>query len=609
MKNKLVVIVLLLSYNLSISQHSGNGDAEIEDYSIECVVKNDDDYIARYSLLLKINNASGRNHGELHIHYNNLSRLKDIEVSILDQEKKPVRDIWANEIQDVAFRMGLFHTDNRAKVIHAIHNEYPYYVKLEYEIRTKKLKMLPYWHPQSHGNLFCSNASLTLKVPKNINLNYKFYNFQPEEFFLEDSEYNIYTWKAKNIEKVKVLSEFAPPVKLISSYGIFSMSQKDKSISSWRDLGKYYSELIEGLDKLPDEEADKVNSLIAECETDWQKVSVLYKYLQNETRYVGIIEGEGGFVPFSAQYVCDRKFGDCKALTIYMKGLLKYAGINSYYSLIRASGNYADIDTTFVSDQFNHVVLYVPLKNDTIWLECTTKRLPMGYWGEFCDGKTALVCDYENSQLIKTPELSHKTNSFFRNTKIIIEENNYVGVTIQTLKGEFFEDHIYESGLGKDGGNPESISTNSEPQKSKLNHDRNESFSTLKFTTINNDKKIQVLGNNILIEQPYKILEDIGGMSNFSSIFFIVRNKHISDTMVFQLPEEYSNEIVEENVDILNEFGEFIMNTTSDTSGIMVVKSLKLNKGIYPENRYTEFREFIEEIKTYDNSIILTEKL
>ncbi len=609
MKNTIVAIILLLVYNLLFSQSSNNGDAEIEDYSIECVVKNEEDYTTKYSLLLKVNNSNGRLHGELLIPYDNLSGINNIEVSILDGEKNLVRKIKSKEIEDFAYRYGLFHTDDRAKVIHAIHNNYPYYVKLDYEKRTKKLKMLPNWYPQYHGNLFCRNASLTIKIPKDIDLKYKFYNFQPEEQLLQDIEYDVYIWNAKNIKKFEILSEFAPPVKLIASHGIFSMSTEDKSMSSWKDFGHYYSNLIEGLDELPEYEIVKVNDLISDCENDRDKVAILYKYLQDETRYVGIIEGTGGFIPFNADYVCENKYGDCKALTIYMKGLLKAAGVDSYYSLIKSGSKYADIDTTFVSDQFNHVILFVPLKYDTIWLECTTKRLPMGYWGEFCDGKTALVCDYENSRLLSTPELSHHNNSFIRKTNIFIEKNNYTGITKQSLKGEFFEADLYKSDFEDAFGKADEISSNTENENVECGKALNETFSTFKLSTITGDNKVQIFGNNMLIEQPYNILGDLDGMSDFSSKFYIVRNSYKSDTIIYHLPKGYSNEIAEQKVDILNEFGEFSMNISCDTSGIVVVKSLKLNKGIYPEFKYPEFRDFIKEIKTHDDSIILIEKL
>ncbi len=47
-----------------------------------------------------------------------------------------------------------------------------------------------------------------------------------------------------------------------------------------------------------------------------------------------VVEGIGGWKPMLVEDVRKKGYGDCKALTNYMRTLLQAAGIKSYYCII-----------------------------------------------------------------------------------------------------------------------------------------------------------------------------------------------------------------------------------------------------------------------------------
>ena len=163
----------------------------------------------------------------------------------------------------------------------------------------------------------------------------------------------------------------------------FDYCETSGSMNSWSDFGQWISQLIENRDQLPPARTKEIKEMVSGIKDSAQIVRTLYEYMQKRTHYVGIQLGIGGFQPFPAETVDRLGYGDCKALSNYMKALLKVAGIRSDYTVAGASNSQGITMTDFpTANQCNHVILCVPFKKDTIWLECTSQTTPCGYLGQ-----------------------------------------------------------------------------------------------------------------------------------------------------------------------------------------------------------------------------------
>ena len=114
-------------------------------------------------------------------------------------------------------------------------------------------------------------------------------------------------------------------------------------------------------------------------------------------------------------------YGDCKALSNYTRSLLDAVGVKSYYALVTAGENLEEMTESFPSNRFNHAILYVPLANDTLWLECTNQHLPFGYIGGFTDDRKALIITDDGGKLLHTTVYTAANNRLERTTEISLD--------------------------------------------------------------------------------------------------------------------------------------------------------------------------------------------
>ena len=606
---------------ISLNLYSQNYPAEIINHDIECEVDKDNKLTVTKRLLLKINSPLGRDYADFQIYYDNKSSIKDIDCNILNLQNDLIKSFKRKEISDFSALTGYFHTDDRYKEIKAYHNSYPYIIELRYIQEFDEFFSLPTWYPQNGENIPSKKSTYKLTVPENYAFHYKFYNFNPKEDIQTSESIKTYSWQTENISPISVHEPYLPPIKTIYPTARFIPDNfifggiKGTS-TSWKEIGNWQSKLIFGLDKLPESEIEKVNELTKHTDSEYDKVKLLYEYLQNETRYIGVFIGIGGWKPFDASYVCNNKYGDCKALSNYMMAMLKVIGIKSYYSLIIARDDEPDIDTSFPGKYFNHVVLNVPLKKDTLWLECTSQNIPFGYWGTFTNGKHALVCDFENSFIAQTPKFSPSENLINQKSTVDII-NGKLSVQMQReIFGEPFEKVMNN--------------LNNSSEKSIINKAtktlpfQNYKLNTVKYDTININgnfgykerlqltfsHNIQAYGSNIIVSPLNGFFETKYPMNTErQNPISILHNFRITDTIQLIIPQGYELEVIPSYFQSITKFGKYNIQYNLEENNLFIFKTAELNRGFYPISDYQKFKSFINEITNNEKQKILFKKL
>ncbi|RYF78900.1 MAG: DUF3857 domain-containing protein, partial [Chitinophagaceae bacterium] len=316
------------------------------------------------------------------------------------------------------------------------YKNYPYTVEYEVELEYKHTFYFPDWQPQADEYLSVEKSRYTFVSPQDYTLRYKAFNYPSEPVATTEKNKKLMTWEIKSLPAV--IRPYASPswteltTSVLFAPSDFQMEGYKGNAASWQEFGKFILTLNQGRDKLPDAILQKVTSLTAGLSSAREKVVKLYEYLQQNTRYISIQLGIGGFQPFEASYVAQKGYGDCKALSNYMYSLLKAAGIPSYHALIHAGNSLEakSLVNDLPSTQFNHMVLFVPLEKDTMWLECTSQDNPAGYSGGFTGNRQALAITPEGGKLVSTPRYQSAENRQFRFVKGTINEEGGLNIAV-----------------------------------------------------------------------------------------------------------------------------------------------------------------------------------
>jgi transglutaminase-like putative cysteine protease len=121
------------------------------------------------------------------------------------------------------------------------------------------------------------------------------------------------------------------------------------------------------------------------------QAEVLYRWVSQNIRYVGIYFGFGGVVPHSAEQIAHALYGDCKDHVTLYQALLAARGIASSPVLVNADQSWWLSRAAVPTGAFNHAISYLPQWD--VFVDTTAQFAPFGVLPENEAGKRVLVMD------------------------------------------------------------------------------------------------------------------------------------------------------------------------------------------------------------------------
>ena len=399
-------------------------------------VESPSEYSFTVRQVVTIINAEGAHHLRHRIGIDKFNKVDFVEISVYNAAGALVKKYGKKDFSvEAAFDGISLVTDDKVMELYTPAPGYPCTIDVQYKRRNTGYIELPNWYINYH-EAATEVFRYEVSVPAALDVRHRTLNFSITPTTETVGNKKKYTWTANGIKARKLESEgfeaalYLPQIEVAPNE--FSYDGYKGSFRTWKDFGAWNFALYEEKEAFHPLRLAEVKALVAHTQEREEKIRILYQYLQKNMRYVSIQLGIGGFKPFAVNFVDNKKYGDCKALTNYMRYLLKAVDIPSYPALINAGHNKIPADAAFPSDPFNHVILCIPGAKDTTWLECTSNDNKVNELGTFTENKKALLLTEAGGILVNTPRSDYRTNRVASQSTVTISPDGDASIGNKT---------------------------------------------------------------------------------------------------------------------------------------------------------------------------------
>ncbi|MUP39065.1 DUF3857 domain-containing protein [Labilibaculum euxinus] len=574
-------------------------------------------------MVITILNKKGEAYASIPFGYSKFETLESLKITIYNSLGLVIKKVKESEIKDYSYSSaGELIGDSRFKIYEPVQKQYPYTIEYESVSDYKGLFVYPSWKAYPGYLVGVEKSIMKVIIPSEEKLRYKCINFKDSISTTTINDQNIYQWGIDSLPALKseaystgVLSQ-SPQIILAPLD--FEMDNYPGSLESWNSLGKWSAILNQGRDQIPEEEQAHIIELTKDCQTDIEKVKILYEYMQSKTRYVGIQLGIGGWQSFPAEMVSEKGYGDCKALSNYMKSLLKVVHISSNYTLVKAGESNNLQHTDFVHSYFNHVILRVPLQKDTIWLECTSQKMPFGYLGTFTDDRDVLCVNDDGGELCHTPIYTIEQNQQIQNGTFTLLKNGdahaeistiFTGIQYENIETLYHRSSVDDQKkfLYEEHINLPDFTINDY----HFQEDKKQIPSSVLSVTLDVRNYASQTGDRLFIplNKINRITYIPPKLENRLTDIRYIRSTEDKDSICFILPEGYKIESLPEGKIIESDFGYYQSNAELVGNKVYYTRIFRKNKNTFNASRYEEFRSFRKELAKADKASLVLKKI
>lgn len=597
--------------------------AVVRKHELEIKILSLREVLCTETVAITILNENGAKYAQLQEGYKKIDAITAVHGWLYDKDGKLIKKTRKNDVKDWGNTGENFLDDTRYKMFSFNYVSYPYTVVYELERRANQTFFIPKWQPMPGYGCAVEQGGLRITYPDSLAIRYATYHLADTATITHEQGSTTIAVRISELPAVQKPVEYAPTEiftlpTVVAVADSFELEGRRGSVRTWADHGQFVYELNKNRDTLPSELKRVVHSLTDTCKDERKKIVLLYDHLQQNTRYVSIQLGIGGWQTMMAETVAANGYGDCKALSNYMLAMLKEVGITSYMVLIRSGQDEANMVLPKMAyNVFNHVILCVPMVSDTIWLDCTSKMSSIGQLSGFTAGREALLLQDKNSTIVSTPDGDTAHNKMVRKAVY-----NIAGVGTVACD-------VYERHEGMLWGQEAAIVL--KRTKSEVGNYMNRKYTLPTYAVqgyeINNDAEgsplimvtAHMTASGVVKSSGKRLFVTTGVFRCPLSIpaadaernvpFELSMSFAVSDTVVLKKPTDYSAGVLPAATVLRYPFGGYRHEVYApNDSTVVVATSYYEEKGVYPAYEFKNYSTFCRKASSSSGEIVLTKR-
>ncbi|MBK0379757.1 DUF3857 domain-containing transglutaminase family protein [Mucilaginibacter segetis] len=590
-----------------------DANAVVRYASDELVVKAAGKATKKHHSIVTVLNEKGDDEARLVLFYDRkYNTVNNVEMLIYDAAGKQIKKYRKSDMYDRSATDGTtIVTDDRLLALGHTIASYPTTIEVIYETGINSYLDLGHWYMQQPERAVQYEEYTVLANPA-IGFRFKNKNTTIQPVKTTQDGFEKYTWQVTGKKAVKPEDDALPWQVLPNitfAANAFQFDGLPGDFSTWQNYGKWYQGLNADVCNLSQQRIDEIKAMTANLTTDKEKAKFLYQYMQQNMRYVSVQLGIGGLKPFTASFVDEKKYGDCKALTNYMAALLKAVNIPSYYAMVNAGTNQEPADASFPYDPFNHVILCIPFKSDTTWLECTSSTQPFGKLGTFTENRNALLVTENGGKLVNTPRSTAKDNQFNGEVHIKLNADGGAVANVRIMStGAYRDDYIGMTTLKMDEQKEFLIRMLNMKQPSFMDYKSAADKDGVKEVDIDleYEKFCDIAAGNKQFYRPRVIdlwQTTLPVLEKRKTDFYFDQPMQKTCVTTIDLPEGFEVETLPANQSLKFTYGNFEINYVynSDKNQVKSTSRFNLNTQGIPAAKYNEMQQYMDNISKAQN--------